>query len=365
MASFISALSLFILVLSNGCFTLPILDEQFPTSTYSSMVDGVTTGETFNLRSVNNDLSSDMHNQHSTNEFMGFDVSTFTNEPMAFIHQEPFAEKREYDDVSFTTVDPFAKKREYNDVSFTTVDPFAEKREYNDLSFTTVEPTTEIAELGRRSLMNEFENETEYSTHQMKVESTTKHMLQFTSTSSAVTPELYTSSSSFAPEFDTSSSTFAPKFYTSSSSFAPKFDTSSSSTSTSTSTKKYIGLLKDQDKYEEEYKEERPTKYIKYQRKPSKEYETSTTQKSEVYSEEKSPSEDSKDSLIPTAIFDQQALDQVSIPNDFLIIDEGNDLLVTGLPNKIFPTTMAYKKEAKPLNQGKKPAYTEEKESNY
>jgi hypothetical protein len=267
---------------------------------------------------------------------------------MAFIHQEPFAEKREYDDVSFTTVDPFA-----------------EKREYNDLSFTTVEPTTEIAELGRRSLMNEFENETEYSTHQMKVESTTKHMLQFTSTSSAVTPELYTSSSSFAPEFDTSSSTFAPKFYTSSSSFAPKFDTSSSSTSTSTSTKKYIGLLKDQDKYEEEYKEERPTKYVKYQRKPSKEYETSTTQKSEVYSEEKSPSEDSKDSLIPTAIFDQQALDQVSIPNDFLIIDEGNDLLVTGLPNKIFPTTMAYKKEAKPLNQGKKPAYTEEKESNY
>jgi len=129
--------------------------------------------------------------------------------------------------------------------------------------------------------------------------------------------------------------------------------------------KKYIGLLKDQDKYEEEYKEERPTKYIKYQRRPSKEYETSTTQKSEVYSEEKSPSEDSKDSLIPTAIFDQQALDKVSIPNDFLIIDEGNDLLVTGLPDKIFPTTMAYKKEAKPLNQGKKPAYTEEKESNY
>jgi len=221
MASFISALSLFILVLSNGCFTLPILDEQFPTPTYSSMVDGVTTGETFNLRSINNDLSSDMHSQHSTNEFMGFDVSTFMNEPMAFIHQEPFAEKREFDDVSFTTVEPFA-----------------EKRKYDDVSFTTVEPTTEIAEVGRRSFMNEFENETEYSTHQMKVESTTKDMLQFTSTSSAVTPELYTSSSSFAPEFYTSSSTFAPEFYTSSSSFAPKFDTSSSSTSTSTSTKK-------------------------------------------------------------------------------------------------------------------------------
>jgi hypothetical protein len=337
MASFISALSLFILVLSNGCFTLPILEEQFPTSTYSSMVDGVTTAETFNLRSINNDqtsVSSDTHNQHSTNEYMGFDVSTFIPEPMAFIPQEPFAKKREYDDVSFTTVESFA-----------------EKREYNDVSFTTVEPTTEIAELGRRSFINEFENETENSTYQMKVESTTKDMLQFTSTSSAVTPEFYTSSSS----------SFAPEFYTSSSSFAPKFDTSSSSTST----KKYIGLLKDQNKYEEEYTEERPTKYIKYQRRPSQEYETSTTRKSEVYSEEKSPSEDSKDSLIPTAIFDQQALDQVSIPNDFLIFDEGNDLLVTGLPNKIFPTTMAYKKEAKPLNQGKKPAYTEEKESNY
>ncbi len=50
MASFISALALFILVLSNGCFTLPILDEQVFSSTYSSVNDDVTTGETFNLR---------------------------------------------------------------------------------------------------------------------------------------------------------------------------------------------------------------------------------------------------------------------------------------------------------------------------
>ncbi len=50
MASFISALALFILVLSNGCFTLPILDEQVFNSTYSSVNDDVTTGETFKLR---------------------------------------------------------------------------------------------------------------------------------------------------------------------------------------------------------------------------------------------------------------------------------------------------------------------------
>jgi hypothetical protein len=50
MSSLISILALCILVLSNGCFTLPVVNQQIPSSTYTPINDDVTTGETINLR---------------------------------------------------------------------------------------------------------------------------------------------------------------------------------------------------------------------------------------------------------------------------------------------------------------------------
>jgi len=181
-----------------------------------------------------------------------------------------------------------------------------------------------------------------------------------TSTSSSIAPTVYT------PESSTyTSSSVAPKVYTSesststspSSSVVPKVYTPKSSTSTTTSTEKYIGHLKDESEQEEEYEHEETTKSMKTQRKSSRKSLVSSTRKSKVYVEDKpeEKEEDPKESPVPIAVFDQQALDKVSnIPNDFLILDENNDLVVTGLPNKIFTTTMAHKieEEEKPLNQG-------------
>jgi hypothetical protein len=49
MASFISALSLFILILSHGCFTLPIINQQLSSSTSNN---DLTTEQALNLRVI-------------------------------------------------------------------------------------------------------------------------------------------------------------------------------------------------------------------------------------------------------------------------------------------------------------------------
>jgi hypothetical protein len=95
----------------------------------------------------------------------------------------------------------------------------------------------------------------------------------------------------------------------------------------------------------------------------------SSTTKSKVDVEDKSEEkEDPKESTDTTAVFDPQALDKVSnISNDFLILDENNDLVVIGVPNRIFKRTKTHKKEeeAKPLNQGEESSHSEEKESHH
>jgi hypothetical protein len=390
MFSFISALAFFILVLSNGCFTLPILNEQISSSTYSSINDDVTTKEIVNLRLVTDNETSVLPNidsKRSTDEHMGYEVSTSSIN----LSGNKFVKAlRAFDE--YSTSEPMI---------ITTEESNPDKREYDDLPFTINELMAEADEVDRRSVFNEFENDTQ----KIQIETTTtNNMLSFTSTS--VVPELLTTESSSSPVASTvyttesssspiastvyttesssslpvaskvyttesststsSSSTVVPKVYTteaststlSSSTVVPKVSKPESSTSSSTSTEKYIGLLKD----EEEYEYKQSTKPIKIQRKLG----VSSIRKSKVNVEDKS--EDPKESTVPTAVFDQQALDKVpNIPNDFLMLDETNDLVVTGLPNRIFTTTKAYKKEeeAKPLNQGEESSHSEEKESNH
>ena len=193
----------------------------------------------------------------------------------------------------------------------------------------------------------------------------------FTSTSSpstTVVPEV--SSSTLSTSTESSSTTVVPKVipskpFTSKSStlnstskkvvpkvipskpFTSKSSTSTLKPITSTSTEKYVGHLEDESKFDEEY--EPTTKPTKIQRKSG----VLSTKKSKVRVEDKP--EEKEESTVPTAVFDQQALDKVSnVPTDFLVLDESNDLIVTGLPNQTFTTTNAYKKEeeAKPLSQG-------------
>jgi len=48
-----------------------------------------------------------------------------------------------------------------------------------------------------------------------------------------------------------------------------------------------------------------------------------------------------------------------------VILEENIEIVVTGLPENISTSTIEYKKEQIPLNQGKESLHTEEKKSNH
>jgi len=286
MSSFISALSLFILILSNGYLTLPINNEQLWNSTFSSL-NNLTNEQKFNLRLVSeNEISVFPHldKNHPSDEHIGFEISTpvnnlseenearaprtlddfFTSEP-TITTEKYFNDKRDYDDSFLTSSEP---------TTYTTEQSHSDKRDYDDLSFTTDEPTTQTAVLERRTFTDELETETDK--REIQVELTTNDILLFTSTSSAVAPELYTTE-----------------------------------LLTSTSTEKYTGLLKYENEHheEEEHEQEQSTKYMKTLRK--------TTKISKIQSEDQSE-EDSKEPTAPIAVFDQEALNKIPhVPSDF------------------------------------------------
>jgi len=283
MASFISALSLFILILSSGCFTSPIIDKQLSNPRLPSLNDDLTTEQAFHLRLIPDD------------EHMGFPISTSVD---GLSEEKATRALHTFDE--FSTSEP---------ITFTTEQSVPDKREHDDLSFTTIKPIIQVTELKQRSFIDELENKIENDKREMQVELTTNDMLLFTSTSSAIAPELYTSESS-----------------------------------TSISTEKYPDLIENENEHEQ------TTKYMK-----------TLTKQSKVQLKDKSEEE----STILTTVFDQEALNKISnVPNNLMILDENNDI-VTGLPDKISTFTMANKKEQKTLNQGKESSHFEEKESNH
>jgi len=334
MASFISTLSLFIFILSNGYLTLPINNEQFFNSTFSSL-NNLTTEQTSTLQFVSDNETTvlpNMNKNYLSDEHIGFEISTsmdnlseenatqvsstfdyfFTSESTITTEQY-FNDKHDYDQSLSSSSEPTIQ---------TTEQSYSNKHDYDHLLFTTVEPTTQITELERRGLTNELESETESETdkREVQVELTTNDLLSFTSTSSAVAPALYTSEVSI-----------------------------------STSTEKYTGLLT----YENE--QEQPTKYVKTLKKTTQKSKLIPTINSNVRSEE-----DSEEPTAPIAVFDQEALNKIPyVPNDFLILDENNTLVVTDLPDKLSTSTIQNTEEQKPLNQGKESLYSEEKESNH
>jgi len=187
----------------------------------------------------------------------------------------------------------------------TTEHSLTDKPDHDDLLFTTVEPTTQVNEHERRSLTTKLEEETESETdkREIQVELTTIDIPSFTSTSSAVAPQFYTSESS-------------------------------------TSTEKYTGRIKDE--------EEQPKQYTEMQRRPTVKSQEISTKKSKVQSEE-----DLNESIVPTTVFHQEALSKISnVSNDFMILDENNDVVVTDLPDKLSTTTIKKNDNQNQLNQG-------------
>jgi len=386
MASFISSLLLVILILANGCFTLPVGDEQSSSSTWSSLNDDLTTEKVFNLSLVSDDEKTTIPNiepKQPVDEHAEFEISTSTDNLLA---EKAFQASRTYD--QFSTSEPFTS---------TIQDSLTDKRVHDDLLLTTVESITETVEHALRSLNSDSENEMEpeagkgqydhslsnkhepksqggefesqnretnseerHSKRDKQVELTTSFMPSFTSTSSAIAPELYTSESS-----------------------------TSTWTSSSTSTKKYIGLLTDEEqRVGEEEQQQQSKKPIRTQMRRKPQQKLTTTRKSKLESEDQSgedfnespskfttprkskfqsedqPEEDSKEPFIPIAVFQQDTLKTIAnVPNDFLILEENDGIIVTDFPSKLSQVTTESPTQPKPLNQGKKSTQPEEKKS--
>lgn len=300
MASFISALSLFILILSHGCFTLPIINQQLSSSTSNN---DLTTEQALNLRLVaddETDVLPDTEKKNFNDEHIGFQISTSAN---GLSEEKTTQEIHTLNQFSTSKSTIYTNEQSSND-------------NHDHLSFPTVEPIIQIVELQQQPFINDLE--TKNDKQETEIELTTSDLILFPSTSSSVVPKLSKSSSS---------------------SVAPQIFTSQSSTSSSKSTEKYSDLLKDDN--EHDHDQEQTTKTIK------------TKTKSEIQPKVQLE-ENSKESTVPTAVFDQEALKKiVNIPNDYLILDENNDIVVTGLPSRISTSTMKNKNEQKSLNQGK------------
>jgi len=351
MASFIAALSLFILVIFNGCFTLPIANEQISSSTISSLNDDLTTGKAINLRSVLDDeirVLPDIDKKDSKDEHMGFEVSTSVDD----LSKEKDARVlRKVNELS--TSEP---------ITSTNGQSSNNKRHHDDLSFTTVEPITHVAQLKQRGFSNEVDNENDINNNKQEteVELTTNDMLLFTSTSSAVAPELYTSESSTLISTSTEKHIALPKHEPEPEPELepkPKLELEPKPKPELGPKPKPKPEPELEPEHEEKSEQEQTTTYAKIQRK--------ATPKSKVQLEDKSE-EDSKESAVPTTVFIHETSDKIlNIPNGFLILEENIDIVVTGLPNNISTSTIENKKEEKPLNQGKESLHTEEKKPNY
>jgi len=329
MASFISALSLLILVLVNGYLTLPLVDEKTSNLRFPSLNDDLTTERTFNTRFISDDeiiVVQNTQDKRSSDEHIGVEISTSADRLLEENVFQPLktreveADKRETDkrevDADKRETDKREAEADKREVETDKREDTADKREvetdkrgHHEFLFTTVEPVTSVNEFKIRKV----EVEDEPDKREMEVELTTSYMPSFTSTSSILAPELYTS------------------------------------------TKQYIGLLKDEKVHEVE--EEPPKEFI------TTENETTKPKLAEI---KKSKDHSEEELNAPTAVFDQEALKKVSnVPNDFMVLDENNDAVVTGVPNMLPTSTMEYKKELIPLKQGKQSSYSEEKKSNH
>jgi len=282
MTSFISALSLLILVLANGYFTLPVVDDHLSSSTFSSLHDDLTTEHAFNLRLVPDEETTEfLHTvtPRSFNEHMEFEVTTSAN---SLLEENASRASRIFDE-HFT----------FEPSTFTTKESHTDKRDHHDFSSTTVESFIDDDDMNKR---------------EMKIESTTRDML-FTST---VAPELYTT------KLPISTST---KKYTG-----------------------LLKDEKEYEEEYKEYTPERPIKSSRtgsFKPKPQPEDKSEEDSKFATTTKSKFDSnEDSKEPTAPTAVFDQDALKKLSnIPNDIMILDENNDVVTSSL-EKFLTTTI-------------------------
>jgi len=166
MTSFISALSLLLLVLASSCLTLPV-DQALSFPLFNN--DSTTTDHPLHLRLVPDDETSSLPNldvKHPLDSHVNTENSTLVNH---LLQDNVVRASRKFDEFFTTTT---------------------EESDNDKHSSTTVEPTTHDSGLEIRGLTPEFENTTQVKIGQdeIKVESTTLDMSTSTTSSSTVVP---------------------------------------------------------------------------------------------------------------------------------------------------------------------------------
>jgi len=331
MASFICTLSLFLLVLANGYFTLPIHDEFLQTSTNLPFDIDVTSEHPHLPRELlMNEATTQFLNtevKETTDALMGMHMTTSTDD----LAESASRESRIWKEM--TTFTPSMHPTE---------EAKADKLGLNNWSMTTIESTTEDEKVHQRDAQPDKETEETTEVEHENDETTendttmsgqdqpkndkreilldvTTNTLRLTSASSVVDSELTTEQSSSL-----------------------------------TKPKKFKGLLKD-TKDQEQEKEDEEKKPIESDKTFKKEKEDDTVQ----------PTEDSKNTNAPTAQFDKDGMKNVSnYPKEYMDLDENTALTVTLSGSTDSTTTMKYKKGKKPLDQGKESKPVKEEESN-
>ncbi|CAF1014340.1 unnamed protein product [Adineta ricciae] len=253
MASPISILSLFALVLISGYFTFP-LDNFSSESSPLSFENELTTEHSFNARATVGDDFFTTPSEESTSsvtEPFSFEYTTITTDVKRSVDDgsDIFATTVEYE---FTTD---AERRERMTEDFSTVESSTftditektpkEKREMETASDIVEKGTTErveITENSKRGLEVELPFGKEPKETQSSLEFTTLATTLFASTSSDVAPELYTPTST----------EFSPIELT---------------------TQKYVGSLRkeDDDEEHESDRKQKPQEKVDEERKPEKE----------------------------------------------------------------------------------------------
>jgi hypothetical protein len=312
MASFISTLSLFILVSANGYFTLPVRDEQNLPLTYfppSHGLGGETTERGVLLKYVPNDNETNvLLPVHPTDpspfKLMGSEVPSTTErlpKENAAQGSPTFDNKDLLESSTFTTEPSRMDGRGLDESTTSTIEP-THKNEY----ILNVSPFIEVKTVPKQNNFygRSFENTTQFEagtddedSSDKREEKTNQQPMQIESTT-----------------------LFMPSFPSTASAAAPQFDLS---------TKKYPGSLRDNQDDEGD----KPIPTVP---------ETS---------------DDSLATTYPTPQLHQEGFKNLSnTPNDVLNLDQSNNYVVTGSASTARATTMENKdqEKPKPLNQGSK-----------
>lgn len=371
MASFLSTFSIFLLVLFNGFFAIPI-DEQY--SSISPFEHSYNTESAFNTRAfpvIETSPLVDVEHQHMDYN-ISIPVYNSTEEQnlqsMRGLQEILNSSSLAFIQEQLATTDAYNSNEFVSSTFESTTDFHQHSERYQDEQFSsTIEPTTESLTHVLRGINMDFDNDTEteqLSTSErstVEVEIAPKHAVKPKRKSEGKPEPKPKSGVEHEHEVEPKPEPEAepeqpvkPK----AKSGAARAVKSKPQSIPKAKSKVDSESEQHEDEPHPEHAEEKPMKGME------SEDEVTPKRRPITPAYDETQTENSKEGSFPIAMFDQDALKNVSYPlNNVLVLDENNNLNVTDIPRRFSTSTMSNSEEAK-LNQGEEPVHTEEKESN-